>query len=120
MGGWTPTSPAVILARHGRTRLNAEGRLRGHLDPPLDQIGAEEARRLSGQVAPLLTDHLPHRILASPLLRTIQTAQQIARGVGLAVTVEERLIDRDFGAWAGARAKDVTARWGSIDRPGDA
>ena len=29
----------VYLARHGRTALNAEGRLRGHLDPPLDDTG---------------------------------------------------------------------------------
>ncbi|HWX99407.1 MAG TPA: phosphoglycerate mutase family protein, partial [Mycobacterium sp.] len=33
----------VYLARHGRTVLNAEGRLRGLSNPPLDDIGRVEA-----------------------------------------------------------------------------
>ncbi|MGH2843820.1 MAG: histidine phosphatase family protein, partial [Solirubrobacteraceae bacterium] len=36
----------VFLVRHGRTALNAAGVLRGHLDPPLDDVGVEEAGRL--------------------------------------------------------------------------
>ena len=37
------TADRVFLARHGRTALNAEGRLRGLSDPPLDDVGLAEA-----------------------------------------------------------------------------
>ena len=44
-----PTSGCdrVYLARHGRTALNAEGRLCGLSNPPLDDIGRVEAERLA-------------------------------------------------------------------------
>lgn len=113
-----PTRPgptALILVRHGRTTLNAEGRLRGHLDPPLDEVGAADVRRLAGRLAPLLSDGRPHRILASPLQRTIRTAEAIADRVGLTATPDDRLLDRDYGTWAGERLEEVVARWGSVD-----
>lgn len=35
----TPSPPGwVFLVRHGRTSLNAHGRLRGWLDPPLTPV----------------------------------------------------------------------------------
>ena len=37
----------VYLARHGRTALNAGGRLRGLSNPPLDSVGEAEAQRLA-------------------------------------------------------------------------
>jgi broad specificity phosphatase PhoE len=33
----------VFLVRHGRTSLDAAGRLRSRLDPPLDEVGLGEA-----------------------------------------------------------------------------
>lgn len=110
-----PCSTALILVRHGRTALNADGRLRGHLDPPLDEVGAADVRRLADAVAPLLSDGLPHRILASPLQRTIRTAQAISDRTQLTVAPDDRLLDRDYGPWAGERLEDVVARWGSVD-----
>jgi len=38
----TAGTTRVYLALHGRTALNAEGRLRGLSDPPLDDIGVAE------------------------------------------------------------------------------
>jgi broad specificity phosphatase PhoE len=34
---------------------------------------------------------------------------------GLVTRLDERLIDRDYGAWAGISANDVIAQWGSLD-----
>lgn len=108
-------SPVVILVRHGRTTLNATGRLRGHLDPPLDEVGIADVARLADRLAPLLADHRPHRILSSPLVRATQTAQAIADRAGLAVTIEDCLVDRDYGSWSGELTDEVLKRWGSID-----
>ncbi len=108
-------SPVMILVRHGRTTLNAAGRLRGHLDPPLDEVGIADVARLADGLAPVLADRRPHRILSSPLVRATQTAQAIADRVGLTVAIDDRLLDRDYGSWAGELTEQVGERWGSID-----
>lgn len=46
-------SPVMILVRHGRTTLNATGRLRGHLDPPLHETGIADVARLANRHAML-------------------------------------------------------------------
>jgi broad specificity phosphatase PhoE len=101
----------LFLARHGRTRLNAAGVLRGHLDPPLDAVGRFQAL--------VLADVLAHQrlasIVSSPLLRARETAEPIGLRTGLPVEIDERLIDRDYGSWAGRSKEEVVARWGSVD-----
>ncbi len=99
------------LVRHGRTAFNADGRLRGHLDPPLDEVGRAEVRDLAIVLASLR----PSRIVTSPLLRAVQTAEIIAAHAGAPVLVDKRLIDRDYGPWAGERQDAVIAEWGSLD-----
>lgn len=109
-----PMPVTHVLARHGRTVLNAQGRLRGRLDPPLDELGRAQAARLAELLVPLVAGWR-HPIVSSPLARTIQTAQAIAARTGLTVTIDERLIDRDYGQWAGHLRDEVLGRWGSLD-----
>jgi broad specificity phosphatase PhoE len=106
----TNNSP-VFLARHGRTALNAENRLRGRLDPDLDDVGREEAAALADVLAAVR----PVRVVSSPLHRAMQTARAIAHRAGLDVVVAQGLNDRDYGEWAGQPKEQVVARWGSID-----
>ena len=54
----------VLLVRHGRTVLNAENRLRGRLDPELDDVGRAEVRALAEELAGLN----PARVVSSPRL----------------------------------------------------
>ena len=103
--------PALILVRHGRTALNAEGLLRGHLDPPLDELGLKQIARLATRLVGLR----PARILSSPLQRATQTAAAIAEHAGLPVSLDARLLDRDYGEWAGHPTEEVVHRWGSLD-----
>lgn len=105
-------TPYLLLVRHGRTALNAQGRLRGHLDPPLDDIGRAEATA----TADALAAFAPARVITSPLQRAVQTATAIADRAGLPVLVDDRLIDRDYAAWAGSTPDEVIARWGSLDK----
>jgi broad specificity phosphatase PhoE len=106
-----PSSQAVIVVRHGRTALNAAGRLRGHLDPALDQVGHQEVRDL----ALALAGYNVSQIVSSPLKRAVQTAQAIDREQHVGVTSDRRLIDRDYGNYAGLERAAVLAEWGSLD-----
>lgn len=101
----------VYLVRHARTALNAEGRLRGHLDPPLDDVGGSEARELAIVLASLR----PVRVVSSPLRRAVETANAIASEASVPVVVDQRLTDRDYGPWAGQREDAVVAEWGPLD-----
>lgn len=106
-----PGVSLVYLARHGRTALNAEDRMRGLSDPPLDEIGLAEA----GRLAAALADKRPAAVISSPLQRAVATAEAIAAATGVAATVDIRLNDRDYGPMTGQRRVDVIERYGSID-----
>ena len=101
----------VYLARHGRTPLNAAGVLRGRLDLDLDEVGRDQARRL----AVALAERGAGIVVASPLRRAVQTAEAVASMIGLAVQTDFRLVDRDYGRWAGLSQEAVEAQWGSLD-----
>ncbi|MEV2225103.1 histidine phosphatase family protein [Nocardia vinacea] len=101
----------AFLARHGRTARNADGRLRGLSNPPLDEVGLAEAHRL----ATVLTAEKPTAVVPSPLQRAVATGQAIASAAGIEVTVDGRLNDRDYGPWTGHPRSEVEERFGSVD-----
>ena len=101
----------VVLWRHGRTALNADGRLRGRLDPDLDDVGRAEAR----EAARVLATQGVVRIVSSPLARALQTATALSELTGVPAEVDERLADRDYRDVAGAVSADLVARYGSLD-----
>ncbi len=101
----------IYLVRHGQTSLNASGVLRGLLDPPLDEVGQQQARRLGAALGP----RNPVLVISSPLRRARETAQPVADRAGLEVGIDRCLIDRDYGPWAGMSKESVAARWGSVD-----
>ena len=107
----TGPEAVVYLVRHGRTALNEAGVLRGWLDPPLDETGEAEAARLGDGLAPAGLA----AVVTSPLRRARQTATAIAHAAGVRLEVDDRLVDRDYGEWAGTAASDLTRRFGSVD-----
>lgn len=108
----------IYLVRHGQTSLNAAGVLRGRLDPPLDDVGRHEAKELGSALADRAVG-LVGLVVSSPLVRAVQTAQAIAAQLGLSPSTDPRLIDRDYGRWAGSRREDIEAHWGSLDAAPD-
>jgi broad specificity phosphatase PhoE len=101
----------VYLARHGQTPLNTSDVLRGLADPPLDETGQEQARRLGAALGP----RNPSVVAASPLRRAVQTARPVADRAGLDVVTDQCLLDRDYGPCTGVSEETVIARWGSVD-----
>ncbi len=87
----------LLLVRHGRTDANAQGLLLGRLDPPLSEEGVEQAAALATVVP------RDARVVASPLLRTRQTAEAFGRPVEL----DERWIELDYGELDGMPLRDV-------------
>lgn len=83
---------ALILLRHTRPE-RAEGTCYGRTDMQLDDSFAAEAARIAAEL-PDVT-----RILSSPLSRCHRLAQAVAQSRDLAVELDERLIEMDFGAW---------------------
>jgi probable phosphoglycerate mutase len=112
------TRQTLYLARHGRTALNAEGRLRGLADPPLDEIGLAEGSRLGEALARQAArpGHQPITlVLSSPLQRAVSTAAAIAAAVGAPHRADVRFNDRDYGPWTGHPKSDVVRDFGSVD-----
>ncbi len=105
------TVTRVYLARHGRTAFNAEGRLRGLSDPPLDDVGRAEVARL-GEV--LAAEH-PIAVVSSPLQRAVATAEAIGKAAGVPASVDVRLNDRDYGPMTGHPRAEVEKQYGSVD-----
>jgi broad specificity phosphatase PhoE len=105
------SSSCIYLARHGRTALNAAGALRGRLDVALDVVGHRQASLL-GEA---LGWRKPRLVASSPLRRALETAQAVAQAAGTGTWVDDRLTDRDYGAWTGKPVADVIFRWGSLD-----
>jgi probable phosphoglycerate mutase len=106
-----PEATQVYLARHGRTALNADGRLRGLADPPLDEVGMTEIARLAAELA----TRKPTLVISSPLQRAVKTAQAIASAAGVTAQVDNRLNDRDYGPQTGRPRAEVEDEYGSVD-----
>ena len=98
---------ALILVRHGRTSANAAGLLQGHIDNPLDPLGAQQAEAIAGALQGLDRP----RVLSSPLLR----ARQTAAALQLPVDIDERFVELDYGSLDGGPVREVEpalwARW---------
>ncbi|MFC4242927.1 histidine phosphatase family protein [Gryllotalpicola reticulitermitis] len=101
----------LYLARHGQTALNAEGRLRGLANPPLDHVGVAEAERLAWALA----DKGAGIVLCSPLDRARRTGEIISQAAGIPLQIDERFNDRDYGPQTGQIKADVETQYGSVD-----
>ncbi len=99
--GWTgargePTR--LLLLRHGQTQLSTQRRYSGRGNPALTDVGQRQAEAAA--------QHLGPRggvaaVITSPLQRAYDTAAKAAKALGLDVTVDDDLIETDFGAWEG-------------------
>lgn len=114
--GGTPTPPSwqgqrgaptrLILLRHGQTALSVERRYSGRGNPELTELGREQAAAAAKRLATWAID----AVVASPLARTLSTARAVAVEHGLPVTVDEGVIETDFGAWEGLTFSQAAER----------
>jgi probable phosphoglycerate mutase len=96
----------LCLVRHGETAWNAEGRVQGQLDVPLNQTGFAQARAL----ARVLSKEAFSAIYSSDLTRARQTAQPIADLLKQKVVLNESLRERHYGAFQGMTYTEASER----------
>jgi ribonuclease H / adenosylcobalamin/alpha-ribazole phosphatase len=107
---WRPAQgePTVtVLLRHGQTPMSVQKRYAGRSDAPLTDVGVQQAAAAAKRLASAGLG----AIVASPLLRAVQTAQEVAAVTGVAVVTDDGFRETDFGAWEGLTFAEVRQRW---------
>jgi probable phosphoglycerate mutase len=124
------SAPVIYYIRHGETSWNAEGRLQGTRDIPLNELGRRQAAHAGNVLADLLArdgrdiSSLP--FVASPLGRARMTMELVRDSLKLApgeYALDDRLREIGYGVWEGSTlaemqaadpvlyAKRLTAKW---------
>ncbi|MDF1604182.1 bifunctional RNase H/acid phosphatase [Nocardioides sp. YIM 152315] len=122
-GGGVPTT--VVLVRHGVTAHTVEKRFSGGLasaNPGLSDEGRDQIRAVADWLAPIAARI--DAVVASPVRRTLESAEIIATALGREVGIEAGFAEMEFGRWDGLTFAEVGERhpeeleeWlGSVDR----
>lgn len=99
------------LVRHGETHWNAEGRMQGRSDIPLNAKGRKQAELVAQRLEGTKWDV----IISSPLVRVMEVSRAIARSIGYPendIIKCHDLIERDFGEAEGMTLEERTERFG--------
>jgi probable phosphoglycerate mutase len=97
----------VFLVRHGATTLTAEDRFAGATDVELSDAGREQTRRLAHRLA----REKITRVFASPMGRTVETAQILAEPHRLRVDTQDGLREISHGRWEQLTRREVEERY---------
>ncbi len=117
--GVTEPLTTVVLVRHGRTHLTETKRIsgRGGENPKLSDLGRADAKAAATAAAQIGRSgawaHLNpiSAIVASPIQRTVDTANIIANELGLSVSLNENIAEISFGDWDGFTNEEVKEKW---------
>lgn len=100
----------IYVIRHGQTDWNAEGRLQGQKDIPINAIGRGQATRNGEALRELVGSADGFDFVASPLGRTRETMERIRTAMGLdpmGYRTDERLKELSFGVWEGFTTAEI-------------
>jgi uncharacterized phosphatase len=89
----------AILQRHGDTLTNEANQFRSRLDPPLNDKGLSQAEAAAKDIEK--EDYGITRIVSSPLLRAVQTADIISEHINIEVEQDRGLISWNLGFLSG-------------------
>src|SRR6476659_7645600 len=107
-------TPTIYYIRHGETAWNAEGRLQGTLDVPLNDPGRRQAAQAGNILADLFArdgrDKASLACVASPLGRARSTMDLVREVLGLApdgYALDDRLREIGYGRWEGSTLAEM-------------
>lgn len=107
--------PVILLIRHGENDYVKKKRLAGRKDGVhLNEKGRAQAHALAEKLA-----GAPIRaIYSSPLDRTMETAEPIAKALGLKVIPRSGLLETDFGEWQDKKLKKLSKKkmWRAVQQ----
>lgn len=92
----------LYIIRHGQTELNMKMLMQGRSDHPLNAKGLSQAEEAAERFRSMGVKI--DRVYSSPLIRAVQTAEQIARDAEL--IIDDRLIEMDYGPYEGMDLRD--------------
>lgn len=95
---------ALLMIRHGKTEWNVRKKLQGRRDIPLSQEGID---LLTGRRVP--EEFSDFQWICSPLTRAQQTAELLGAA---SFTIEESLMEMDWGKWEGKTIRDLRILYG--------
>lgn len=96
----------ILVVRHGQSEWNALGRWQGQENPPLTDLGREQARLAARGIGSV------DGIYASPLERAATTAGIVAEEIGVGpVLVLAELMERHAGEWQGLTRDEIEEDW---------
>jgi broad specificity phosphatase PhoE len=92
----------LLVIRHGQSEWNADGRWQGQENPPLTDLGRQQARLAARAVGAI------DALYASPLDRAATTAAILSEelGVGPVITLDG-LMERHAGEWQGLTRDEI-------------
>ena len=97
----------LCIVRHGETAWNAEHRVQGQLDVPLNAIGQAQALAASK----VLSQEKFDAIYSSDLSRARQTAQPAAHALAREILLEKDLRERHYGIFERLTYAEVKVRY---------
>jgi broad specificity phosphatase PhoE len=103
----------LLLARHGETEWNREGRWQGWADPPLNDTGRAQVHKLAGELRATAFD----AVYSSDLRRARETAEILATPHGVPVVADAGLREIDVGSWSGLTRAEIAERFPDGKRP---
>ena len=110
-------APTIYYIRHGETEWNAEGRLQGVQDVPLNDLGRRQAADAGRILADLFArdgrDKSSLSFVASPLIRARATMELVRDSLQLprdGYTLDDRLREIGYGQWEGSTLPEMQLR----------
>jgi probable phosphoglycerate mutase len=98
-------STSLIMVRHGETAWNAQGRIQGHIDIALNELGEAQAEAVGKRLA---CEHFD-AVYASDLQRAYRTATPAVRQAGGTIVKDRRLRERHLGVLQGLTGGEASA-----------
>lgn len=100
----------IYLIRHGETDWNRQGKIQGHIDIPLNEIGLAQGKRL----LPIIRGLKIKYVLSSDLIRAQETAHAFAKPLGLGIELDTRLREIHLGDLQGRTFESLGQRLSRI------
>lgn len=97
----------LIVVRHGEAEGNHDHRFIGQSQVPLTSLGHRQA----AAIAHRFREEPVTRVVASDLIRAVDTVAPLAESFGLPVVRDPRLREIENGDWTGLLPVEIAERW---------
>lgn len=103
--------PLVIFMRHGQADNNVNRLLVGrHLESHLTEFGRQQVTDAAKQLKNVPID----RVVVSPVMRAVETAEIVCKEIGAGFEVDERLYEIELGKLVGMNYEEVVTKYGNL------